>query len=191
MWKYVQNAVTLLLLMTALTGLVYPLALTGIAQTVFPYQANGSLIEKNGVPVGSDLIGQNFSADGYFHSRPSVAGSDGYDASASSGSNLGPTSTKLIDTIKERVAAVREKNSLGPHAMIPSDMVTASASGLDPHISLEAAYMQAQRVAQTRNISVTAVYSIIDKHIEGRKWGLFGEQRVNVLRLNLTLDSLN
>ncbi|MBX7111109.1 MAG: potassium-transporting ATPase subunit KdpC [Dehalococcoidia bacterium] len=175
--------VTMLLLTTA----VYPLAVTGVAQTLFHRQANGSIVEVNGSPVGSTLIGQMFEGDQYFHGRPSAAG-DGYDASASGGSNLGPTSQKLIDRVTEDAAAFRQSNSLEAHATLPSDAVTASGSGLDPHVSPATARLQVERVAHARRVTEDQVRELVDEFTEGRQLVLIGEPRVNVLKLNIALD---
>ena len=185
-----RTAVLLTLILTALTGLVYPLVLTGIAQLAFPRQANGSLLTANGRVVGSELLGQNFAAPGYFHPRPSAAGADGYDAAASSGSNLGPTNRKLIDQVEERAAAYRAENGLAASAVVPGDAVTASASGLDPHISPANAALQVARVARARGVSEERVRALVAQQTEGPQWLLFGEPRVYVLRLNLALDAL-
>ena len=185
-----RTAVLLTLILTALTGLVYPLVLTGVAQLAFPSQANGSLLTANGRVVGSELLGQNFAAPGYFHPRPSAAGADGYDAAASSGSNLGPTNRKLIDQVEERAAAYRAENGLAASAVVPGDAVTASASGLDPHISPANAALQVARVARARGVSEERVRALVAQQTEGPQWLLFGEPRVNVLRLNLALDAL-
>jgi len=241
MLKELKPAFLMMLVMTVLTGLLYPAVITGIAQVAFRDQANGSLITVNGQVVGSRLIGQNFSKDEYFHSRPSSAGTNGYDPTATSGSNLGPTSAKLLngttkmddktkqdvvdfDGIKDRVVHYAVDNGLpyessvpldkfkddkgnlddvklikafnddkaplvfASKTPIPSDAVTASASGIDPHISPRNAELQAGRVAKARGVTVEQVQTIVDQHSEARTWGLLGEPRVNVLELNLALD---
>jgi K+-transporting ATPase ATPase C chain len=167
---------------------VYPVAVWGIGQTLFNYQANGSLIKgKDGTVYGSAIIGQAFSDNQYFNSRPSAAGT-GYDASNSSATNLGPTSQKLHDSIQAAVAAYRTQNGLAANALVPADAVTNSASGLDPDISVKNAMLQAPRVAKTRKMSLDAVTALVQKYTEGRDFGVFGDPRVNVLKLNLALD---
>ena len=190
MWRQIVNSLGMLFVLTVITGLVYPLTIVGVANTIFSSQAQGSLIESQGQVVGSKLIGQNFTQPGYFHGRPSSAGKDGYDAAGSAGSNLGPTNKKLMDTVADNVNKARQENSLVDNVAIPADLVTASASGLDPDISPEAAYLQVERVAEVRGLSAKEVYSLVDKTISGRQLALFGEPRVNVLALNMALDSL-
>ncbi len=183
--KNLVSAVLMFIVSTVLFGVIYPLSVTGLAQVFFPENANGSLIKNDkGEVVGSKLIGQQFSGTGYFHSRPSAAG-NGYDASASSGSNLGPTNKKLID----RIAADAEKIQVeNPNQPIPIDLLTTSGSGLDPHISLASLEFQISRVAKERNLSETELRKLTERFIEGREVGFFGEPRINVLLLNLELD---
>lgn len=184
MKKQLITAFWFTLVTTLIFGVIYPLAVTAIAQLAFPQQANGSLIVKNGQVIGSKLIGQAFSADKYFHSRPSAAG-NGYDPLASGGSNLGPTNQALISRVHDDVAKLQQQH---PSELVPADMVTTSASGLDPDISPANAEFQIERVAKARGMSPDAVRQIVARHTEGRQYGLFGEPRVNVLELNLDLD---
>jgi len=186
--KNLTTAVLMTIVTTILLGLIYPLVITGVAQVVFNDNANGQLIRRrDGTITGSRLIGQQFSAPGYFRSRPSAAVANGYDASASSGSNLGPTNQKLIDRIKADVEKLQAEN---PGVPVPVDLVTTSASGLDPHISPAAAEFQVPRVAKERGMREAEVRNIVASHTEGRQFGFLGEPRVNVLELNLALDRM-
>jgi potassium-transporting ATPase KdpC subunit len=170
---------------------IYPLIIYGVGQIIFPHQANGSLlVDKSGTVRGSELISQNFTSDKYFHPRPSAAGNNGYDPTSSSGSNLGPTSGTLYTNIMQNVAAYRTDNNMPTNASVPADAVTESGSGLDPHISVANAELQISRVAKTRGLSEDKVRELVKENTSGRDLGLFGEPRVNVLTLNLALDSL-
>jgi len=185
-----RGAVLVTLMLAAVCCGIYPLIVFGIAQLAFPDQANGSLIvDANGVIRGSRLLGQQFTADKYFHSRPSAAG-NGYDATSSGGSNLGPTSKKLADTIAQNIADYRTQNGLATNAPVPADAVTASGSGLDPHISVRNAELQAPRVAKARGLPVEKVMELVRANTDGPDLGILGESGVNVLRLNLALDQL-
>jgi potassium-transporting ATPase KdpC subunit len=181
MKKHLVTSILMTVITTLLLGLIYPLVVTALAQIMFPEKANGQLIHRNSSAIGSRIIGQPFSGNAYFHSRPSAAGS-GYDAASSGGSNLGPTSKKLVDQVTERITQEATGNA------VPIDLVTSSASGLDPHITPAAAEYQIARVAQARGISESELHKIVSRHTEGRQFGLLGEPRVNVLELNLELD---
>lgn len=203
MRRQLLPAIVMLALFTALCGVAYPLAVTGVAQVAFPAQAEGSLVEVDGVPVGSSLVGQSFAGAGYFHPRPSSAG-DGYDGAASSGSNVGPTNEDWLhgtsddpttpdedesaDGVEQLVAAYREENRLGHDVAVPVDAVTGSASGLDPHISVANARLQAPRVAEARGLPVEEVLALVGANVDARPLGILGDAGVNVLGLNLALD---
>ncbi len=196
--KHIRPAIMMIVLMTIITGIIYPLAMTGIAQAVFPNQANGSLIEKDGKVIGSALIGQNFASDKYFHGRPSATTEPDpkdltktvrvpYAADNSAGSNLGPTSKALVDRVKEDAAKLAAEN---PNTPIPSDLVTTSASGLDPDITPAGALFQVPRVAKTRGLPQDRVRQLVEEHVSGRFLGIIGEPHVNVLQLNIALDAM-
>ncbi len=184
MFNHLKTALLMMIILTLLTGLVYPFAITFLAQVIFPYQANGSLIIHDKKIIGSKLIGQNFTSDKYFHSRPSEVN---YEANKSGGSNFGPTNKKLIEKVRLNVEKLKRENL---NLSVPADLVTSSASGLDPHISVEAALFQVLRVAKARGISEGKIKELVSKHIEPRQFGILGEPRVNVLILNLALDNL-
>ncbi len=189
--KEILTAIASMLLFAIVLCGLYPVVIWGISQLVFPHQANGSLIERDDrTIVGSEWLGQNFAAAKYFHPRPSAAGANGYDASSSGGSNLGPTSQKLIDAVRARVAAYRTENGLAPDALVPGDAVTASGSGLDPHISVKNALLQASRVATARNLGIDVVKAAVAKATDAPSFGILGEPGVNVMRLNLALDGV-
>jgi K+-transporting ATPase ATPase C chain len=189
MFKEMATAVRITIVSIVLLGFVYPFAMTGLAQAVFPKQANGDYVTVNGKVVSSDIIGQLWTKPSYFHGRPSAAGKNGYDPTATGGTNLGATSKKLIASTKATIAALRKENpdARGP---IPIDLVTSSASGIDPDISPAGAYYQAPRVARARHMTLASVDSIIAEHIKHRTWAFLGEDRVNVLQLNLALDGV-
>jgi potassium-transporting ATPase KdpC subunit len=188
MLSEIKPAILITVILTLITGVLYPFAITGLSQVLFPHQANGSLIMANGKVIGSSLIGQNFSKPEYFHPRLSAAGDKGYDGMSSQGSNLAPTNPALEKRLGESAAAFRKENPTftGP---IPADAITASGSGLDPHISPDTAFAQVDRVAKARNLPVERVRALLQSHIEGRTLGFLGEPRVNVLLLNLALDN--
>jgi len=185
-----RPAVTILAIFTIITGIIYPAAITGIAQVFFPYQANGSLIDQNGQIIGSELIGQSFDDPRYFWGRPSATAPFPYNAAASQGSNLGPTNPALATAVQLRIEALRAADPQNT-APIPVDLVTSSASGLDPDISVAAALYQIPRVARERGLSQAQVHTLVDQHIESRQLGFLGEPRVNVLELNLALDEIH
>jgi len=178
-------AVLMTIVTTLLVGVIYPLVVTGLAQLLFPDKANGQLLERDGKVVGSRIIGQGFSSPGYFRGRPSAAGT-GYDAANSGGTNLGPTNKKLVDAVASNVAAARKENASAP---VPIDLVTSSASGLDPHVSPASAAFQVLRVARERGVAAADIQRLVDKHTQGRQLGFLGEPVVNVLELNLALDA--
>ncbi|HWR28611.1 MAG TPA: potassium-transporting ATPase subunit KdpC [Negativicutes bacterium] len=190
MWQSIKIAVRLLIILTVLTGIIYPVAVTLTAQALFPAQAHGSLIVRDGVLIGSKLIGQIFSSPGYFQGRPSAAGQDGYDAANSSGSNLGPTNKKLMDNANENIQKFRDSNKLDSNTTIPAEMVLTSASGLDPDISTQGAYLQIERIASSRTLPPEKIRNLVDSMVIDKQLGLLGETRINVLQLNIALDAL-
>ena len=188
--RQILPAVLLLAVLTAVTGVAYPLVITGVAQVAMPGAADGSLVRVDGRVVGSTLLGQSFTSPTYFHPRPSAAGEAGYDAQASAGSNLGPNNPDLVAAVTERVAEYRSENGLADDVEVPVDAVTASGSGLDPHISIANAQLQVERVASARRIDVARVRRLVDEHVDGRALGVLGQPGVNVLELNLALDRI-
>jgi potassium-transporting ATPase KdpC subunit len=187
MLKHLSTSVRMTVVSVILLGLIYPFVMTGLAQVLFPHQANGSLVTLNGKVVGSDIIGQLWTKPQYFHGRPSAAGKNGYDPTSTGGTNYGPTSKKLIDSTKATIAALEKENpdAAGPP---PMDLVTSSGSGIDPDVSPEGAYYQAPRIAKARGLNTSVVNALIANHIHGRELGFLGEPHVNVLELNLALD---
>jgi len=187
MWEQILPGLRIKIFLTVLLGVIYPLAMTGISQIVFPHQANGSLIKVGDKVIGSEIIAQNFTKPEYFHPRPSVAGNNGFDGTSSGGSNFGPTNKKLIDRVTASIEQFRKENP-DFHGPIPADLVTTSASGLDPHLSPDSAAAQVPRVAKARGISADQMNQIVNQFTEGPDLGVLGEPRVNVLKLNLALD---
>jgi len=185
--KMVKTAVLLFIALSLLTGLIYPLLMTGIIQTAMPEKSDGSLIVLDGKVVGSELIGQNFSSPGYFHGRPSAVG---YSANDSGASNLGPTSAKLMEQVHQRIEQVRSENGLSLNTYVPADLVLASGSGLDPDISMEGAMLQVPRIAKARSLSESEIKVLIYQYVEHAQFGILGQERVNVLKLNIALDEL-
>jgi len=190
MTRLLRNSLMMLLVMTVITGIAYPLLVTGLSQLIFPSQANGSLIAKNGQPIGSTLIGQSFTEPKYFWGRPSATSPQANNGMSSGGSNLGPTNPALTDAVKQRIAALQAADP-GNHAPVPVDLVTSSGSGLDPQISPAAAQYQLARVARVRGLDEAQVRLLVEQATSGRQLGLLGEPRVNVLQLNLALDGLS
>ena len=187
MLRHLGPAVRITIVSIVIFGFIYPFAMTGLAQLLFPSQSNGSLVKVNGKVVGSDIIGQLWTKPQYFHGRPSAAGKNGYDPTATGGTNYGPTNKKLIDSTRATIAALRKDNP-DATAPVPMDLVTSSASGIDPDISPQGAYYQAPRIAKARGLSTSDVDALIAKHVRARVWGILGEPHVNVLELNLALD---
>lgn len=190
MREQASKAIKMLLLLTLLTGILYPLLVSSLAQLIFPGQARGSLVYEGNQARGSRLIGQSFQGMQYFHSRPSAAGKQGYDASSSGGSNLGPTSAKLLQNVKQELNKTRKINNINETTKVPVDLVTASASGMDPHLSPEAAYAQVGRVARERHMDAVTLNKLVKDRIEERQFGILGEPRINVLELNMALDQI-
>jgi len=190
MFKNILRSFSLLIIFTIILGFLYPLLITGISKIIFPFRSSGSLIKYEGKIVGSELIGQNFKGEQYFHPRPSAAGKDGYDPLSSGGSNYAPTNEDFISAVKERLSNLRKENKLEDYIKIPSDAVTSSGSGLDPDISVDNALLQADRIAKKRNIPVFEINDLIRQNTEKRILGFLGEPKVNVLKLNLLLDNL-
>ncbi len=191
MRRQLGPALRILLVMTVLVGIAYPLAVTGVAQGLFAHRANGSLVKRDGKVVGSTLLAQSFTGPQWFHPRPSAAGPNGYDGAASGASNLGPTNPTLLRDVAARVAQYRRENGLAPNVAVPVDAVTSSGSGLDPDISVANARLQAPRVARARGLPVATVLALVDHHTDARPWGFLGERTVNVLDLNLALGDLH
>ncbi len=191
MRRQLGPALRMLLVMTVLVGIAYPLAVTGVAQGLFAHRANGSLVKRDGKVVGSTLLAQSFTGPQWFHPRPSAAGPNGYDGAASGASNLGPTNPTLLRDVAARVAQYRRENGLAPNVAVPVDAVTSSGSGLDPDISVANARLQAPRVARARGLPVATVLALVDHHTDARPWGFLGERTVNVLDLNLALGDLH
>ena len=183
-----KSAIVITIVLAVVCSALYPVIVWGAGQLLFSHKANGSLIERDGKVIGSELLGQPFSSDKYFHPRPSAAGT-GYDASSSGGTNLGPTSQKLADSVKAAVEQYRKENSLAADALVPADAVTSSGSGLDPHISVKNAQIQAPRVAKARSLDIKDVLAQVEKNTDGRQFGILGEPGVNVVKLNLALDA--
>jgi len=190
MYKNILRSFLLLIIFTIILGFLYPLLITGISKIIFPFRSSGSLIKYEGKIVGSELIGQNFTGEQYFHPRPSAAGKDGYDPLSSGGSNYAPANEDFISVVKERISNLRKENNLEDYIKIPSDAVTSSGSGLDPDISVDNALLQADRIAKKRNIPVSEINDLIRQNTEKRILGFLGEPKVNVLKLNLLLDNL-
>jgi len=190
MYKNILRSFLLLVIFTIILGFLYPLLITGISKIIFPYRSSGSLIKYEGKIVGSELIGQNFTGEQYFHPRPSAAGKDGYDPLSSGGSNYAPANEDFISAVKERISNLRKDNNLEDNIKIPSDAVTSSGSGLDPDISVGNAILQADRIAKKRNIPVAEINDLIQQNTAKRMLGFLGEPKVNVLKLNLLLDNL-